>query len=74
MNLDMIESEVENCLRELRSICEHLEPQPRMCDSKKSPEPKSPHGDVVAQYTVMKYTVTNYADGTQEWKYVADDQ
>ena len=109
MNSDMIDSELENCLSELRSICEHLEP-PRsrwqkiktrviewwfcndvgeiligfavwiglivgvplllsMCDSKSLPEPKSPHGDVVAQYTV-----TYYADGAQEWEEVADDQ
>jgi hypothetical protein len=97
MDPDIIDNELENCLSELRDICEHLEPPPTswqkiktrviewwvfndlgdtligfavwiglplllsMCDSKKSPEQKSPHGDVVAQYTV-----TDYADGAQE--------
>ena len=28
MNSDMIDGELENCLSELRSICEHLEPPP----------------------------------------------
>ena len=109
MNSDMIERELENCLSELRSLCERLEPQPSrwqkikarviewwlcndvgetligfavwiglivgaplllsMCDSKKSPQAKSLHGDVVAQYTV-----TYYRDGAQEWEEVADDQ
>ena len=109
MNSHMIESELENCLSELRSICEHSERSPShwqkiktrviewwlcndmgelligfavwiglivgvplllsMCDSNSSPEPKSPHGDVVTQYTV-----TYYADGAQEWEEVADDQ
>jgi|SRR6516165_1370623 hypothetical protein len=108
MNSDMIESELENCLTELRGICEHLEPPPTrwqkiklrvtewwlcnevgetligfavwigliaglplllsMCESKKSPEPKSAHGDVVAQYGV-----TYYADGAQEWEEEATD-
>jgi len=109
MNSDMIESELEDCLSELRGICEHLEPPPTswqkikarmiewwwwndvgdtltgfavwiglivglplllsMCNSKKSPEPKSPHGDVVA-----RYTVTHYADGAQEWEDIAEGQ
>ena len=104
----MNDSELENCLRELRSICERLEPPPSrwqkikarvtdwwlrndvgdtlvgwavwiglivgvplllsMCDSKKSPEPKSPHGAVTAPYAV-----SYYADGAQEWEEVTDD-
>jgi hypothetical protein len=36
-----------------------------ICNSNKSPEPSSPHGDPVAQYTV-----TYYADGAQEWEEV----
>jgi hypothetical protein len=98
----MNDSELENCRRELRSICEHTKPPPSrwqkikarvsycclwnnvgdtligwavwiglivgvplllsMCDSKKSPEPKSP-----------QYTVTYDADGAQEWEKVTDD-
>jgi hypothetical protein len=101
--------ELENCLSELRSVCEHLEPPPSrwqkikarvtdwclrndvgarligfavwtglivgvplllsMCDSNKSQEPKSRHGDTVAQYTF-----TYYADGAQEWEEVTNDQ
>jgi hypothetical protein len=104
----MNDSELENCLRELRSICEHTKPPPSrwqkikarvsywwlrndvgdtlvgwavwislivgvplllsMCDSKKSPEPKSPHGNVTAQYTV-----SYYADGAEEWEEATDD-
>ena len=107
MKSDRIEREVENCLRELRSICEHSAPPPArwqkvkqrcsqlwsehsdavlgwaiwlsviiglpmlvsMCHSNRSPEPSSPHRDVVAQYTV-----TYYAEGAQEWEEVTDDQ
>lgn len=39
-----------------------------MCDSKKSPEPKSPHGNIISQYTI-----TYYADGAEEWEEVTDD-
>jgi hypothetical protein len=28
MNSEMIETQLENCLSELRGICEHLEPLP----------------------------------------------
>ena len=104
MNSDWIESELENCLTELRSICDHLEPPPgrwqkpktcvvewwlcnevgetlfsfavwigllvgvpllcSICGSNKSSDlPKSPHGDVVTQYTVIYYE-----DGAQEWE------
>jgi len=105
MNSEMIETQLENCLSELRGICEHLEPPPSrwqkikarviewwlcnevsetligfllwvgvplllsMCHSGSSAEPKSRHRDVVAEYTV-----TYYADGTQEWEEVGDDQ
>jgi hypothetical protein len=105
----MTDSELENCLSELRSLCEHLEPPPShwekikgrvidwwlcndlgdmlvgwavwiglivgvplllsICESKKSAEPKSANGDVVAQYTV-----TYYADGVQEWDEATDDE
>ena len=104
----MNDSELENCLSELQSICEHLERPPSrwqkikarvsdwwgcndvgdtligwvvwiglivgvpllssMCDSKKSPEPKSPHGNIISQYTI-----TYYADGAEEWEEVTDD-
>jgi hypothetical protein len=107
MNSEIIESELENCLNELHSICEHLErPQTRWkkikarviewrfdndmgetlfafavwiglfvgvpllcstCGSKNPPQAKSPHGDVVAQYTVT------YSDGEEDWEEINDD-
>ena len=98
----MNDSGLENCLRELRSICEHTKPPPNrwqkikarvsycwlwnnvgdtliglavwiglivgvplllsMCEGKKSAEPK-----------LTQYTVTDDADGAQEWEEVTDD-
>jgi hypothetical protein len=105
----MTDSELENCLCELRSICEHPEAPPShwhritarvidlwlsndvgetligfavwiglivgvplllsICHSKKSAEPKSPHGNIVAQYGV-----TFYADEAQDWEGITEDQ
>jgi hypothetical protein len=40
------------------------------CNGKNPAEPpKSPHGDVIAQYTI-----TYYADGAEEWEEMTDDQ